>query len=72
MEVVKTMWPNWREGRRLTIHFSRSRPGSNVEAGADDAALVEASRELDYDLAGPVVVDDLEFPNVACWDYGSQ
>lgn len=43
----------------------------NIESGANNAALVEASRELNYDLAGPVIVDDLEFSNVSCWDYGS-
>lgn len=42
----------------------------NIESGANNAALVEASRELNYDLAGPVIVDDLEFSNVSCWDYG--
>ena len=41
----------------------------NIESRADNAALVEASRELNYDLAGPVIVDDLEFSNVSCWDY---
>ena len=38
----------------------------NIESGADNAALVEASRELNYDLAGPVIVDDLEFSDVSC------
>ena len=36
----------------------------DVEAGRDHAALVQATVELDDDLAGPVVVDDLEFTNV--------
>ena len=39
---------------------------SNVKAGADDAALVQTSSKLDNDLARPVVIDDFEFPNVAC------
>jgi len=39
----------------------------NTESGADNAALVEASGELNYDLAGSVIVDDLEFSDVSCW-----
>ena len=37
----------------------------NVEAGADRAALVEATVEVDDDLAGAVVIDELELTNVA-------
>lgn len=37
----------------------------NGVAGADDTALVETAVELDDDLAGAVVVDFLEFTNVA-------
>lgn len=40
----------------------------NVEAGRDDASLVEPTVELDDDLAGAVVVDDLELADVACED----
>ena len=38
----------------------------DVEARGDDARLVEAAVELNDDLAGAVVVDDLEVANVAC------
>ncbi|KAL7550383.1 hypothetical protein ACHAWF_013626, partial [Thalassiosira exigua] len=38
----------------------------HVEPGGDDAALVEASVELDDNLLGAVVVDDLEFADVPC------
>ena len=36
----------------------------HVEAGRNDAALVQATVQVDNDLAGAVVVDDLEFVNV--------
>lgn len=36
----------------------------NVEAGADHAALVDATNEVNNDLAAAVVVDDLELTNV--------
>merc|ERR1712093_653066 len=36
----------------------------NVEAGADHAALVNATNEVNNDLAAAVVVDDLELTNV--------
>ena len=39
--------------------------GSNVEAGADDTALVDASVELHNNLASPVVVDNLKFSDVS-------
>ena len=42
----------------------------DVEAGGDDAGLVEAAVELHDDLAGAVVVDDLELADVA-WEEGS-
>ena len=45
--------------------------GADVEAGRDHSALVEAAVELDHDLAGPVVVDDLELANVSCKSLGS-
>ena len=38
---------------------------TDVVAGGDDTALVEAAVELDNDLAGAVVVDLLELANVA-------
>jgi hypothetical protein len=37
----------------------------NVESGRDDSGLVDATVELDDDLAGSVVVDLLELLNVA-------
>ena len=37
----------------------------HIEARADDAALVDAARQLDHDFPGPVVVDDLELADVA-------
>ena len=37
----------------------------DVESRADDTALVQATIELDDNLAGTVVVDDLELGNVA-------
>lgn len=37
----------------------------NVVAGRDAAALVDSAEELDDNLAGAVVVDDLEFADVA-------
>jgi hypothetical protein len=37
---------------------------ADVEAGADGTALVQAAVEVDDDLAGAVVVDDLELANV--------
>ena len=38
----------------------------HVEAGRDDAALIDAADQVDDDLAGPVVINDLELANVAC------
>lgn len=38
----------------------------DVEAGRDDTALVDATVELDDDLAGSVVVNLLELLNVTC------
>ena len=38
----------------------------DVEAGRDDAALVEAAVQLDDNLAAAVVVDNLELADVAC------
>ena len=42
----------------------------DVVAGGDDTGLVEAAVELHDDLAGSVVVDDLELADVA-WEGGS-
>ena len=41
----------------------------DVEAGRDDAALVEAAGQVDDDLAASVVVDNLELADVACETY---
>ena len=38
---------------------------ADVEAGRDDAGLVEAAVELDDNLARTVVVDNLELADVA-------
>ena len=37
---------------------------ADIESGGDDAALVETTDEVDNDLAGSMVVDDLELTNV--------
>jgi len=37
----------------------------DVEPRGDDASLVEPTVQLDDDLAGAVVIDELEFTNVA-------
>lgn len=41
------------------------RVDGNVETRANDAALVQATVELNDNLAAAVVVDDFEFANVA-------
>jgi hypothetical protein len=38
----------------------------NVEARADDATLVDATNQLDNNLAAAVVIDDFELANVTC------
>ena len=38
----------------------------NVETGRNDTALVHAAVELDHNLAGTTVVDDLKLANVTC------
>lgn len=38
----------------------------DVESGRDDTALVDASGQFNHDLAGSVVINDLEFTNVSC------
>jgi len=45
---------------------------SDIESRADNAALVEASRELNYDLASSVIVDDLEFSDVSCLNWSME
>lgn len=37
----------------------------DIETRGDDTALVEATVELDNNLAGTMIVDDLELTNVA-------
>lgn len=37
----------------------------HIEARRDDAALVQATGQVDHHLAGPMVVDDLELADVA-------
>jgi hypothetical protein len=37
----------------------------NIEAGGDNTALVDATVEVDNDLAGALVIDDLELVDVA-------
>jgi hypothetical protein len=37
----------------------------DVEARGDDASLVQAAIQLYNNLAGTVIVDDLEFTNIA-------
>ena len=44
--------------------------GTDVETGRDDTGLVDAAIQLDDDLARAVVVDELEFIDIACKDYG--
>ena len=44
----------------------------DVEPGHDDAALVEATSQVDDDLAAAVVVDDLELADVAVLHHHGQ
>lgn len=44
----------------------------HIEPGGDDSALVQATGQVDNDLAGPVVVDDLELANVAVLHHDRQ
>ena len=39
---------------------------ADIEAGGDDSALVDAAVQVHDDLAGAVVIDNLELVNVAC------
>jgi len=47
-------------------------PDSNVEAWHDDADLVDASGQVDDDLATTVVVDNLELADVAVLHHHGQ
>lgn len=44
----------------------------NIETGRDDTALVQATGEVDNNLAGTVVIDDFEFANVTMFHHDSQ
>jgi hypothetical protein len=37
----------------------------NIESGGDNTALVDATSQLDDDLAGAVVINNLELTNIA-------
>lgn len=37
-----------------------------IEAGADDTTLVQATAQLNNNLAGALVVDDLKLADVSC------
>ena len=39
----------------------------DVESWRDDSALVESAQQLDDDLVGSVVIDQLELADVACF-----
>jgi len=45
---------------------------SEVESGGDDTALVESSVELDNDLSGSGVIDNLELVDVAVLLHASE
>jgi hypothetical protein len=55
-----------RPGRKKLVDPVLDLAKRHVESWRDDTALVDAAVELHDDLAGSVVVDLLEFPNVAC------
>lgn len=44
----------------------------HIETGRDDAALVQATGEVDNNLAGTVIIDNFEFTNVAMFHHNSQ
>lgn len=54
-----------RTGREQLLDPLLDTAEGNVEARADDTALVDAAQELDHNLAGAVVIDLLELANVA-------
>lgn len=43
-----------------------------IEAGGDDTALVQATGEIDNNLAGTMVINDFEFTNVTMFHHYSQ
>jgi hypothetical protein len=54
-----------RTGRHQPVNPVLDLVQRHVEAGGHDAALVDATVELDHDLAGTVVVDVFKLINVA-------
>ena len=50
--------------RQQVVHPRFNVLQRHVEARRDDAALVDAARQLDHDLPASVVVDDLELADV--------
>jgi hypothetical protein len=38
----------------------------DIKAGGNDTTLVQASRQLDYNLVGSMIINDLELSNIAC------
>lgn len=54
-----------RTGGQQLLHPLLDTAQGNVEAGRDDAALVDTSHKLDNDLSAAVVIDELVFANVA-------
>jgi hypothetical protein len=50
--------------REQQVHPRLNLRNLNVEAGRDNSSLVEASIELDDDLAGTMVIDLLKLANV--------
>jgi hypothetical protein len=54
-----------RPSRQQQVYPVLDRVEGDVEPGRDDTGLVETTVELDDDLAAAVVVDELEFADVA-------
>lgn len=44
----------------------------DIETGRDDAAFVETAGQIDHDLSGTMVVDDLELADVAMFHHHGQ
>ena len=38
----------------------------DIEARADDTALVQAARQFNHNLVGSVIIDNFEFTNISC------
>jgi hypothetical protein len=55
-------------GREKQVNPGLDLAGLDVEARGDDTSFVQATVELDNDLARTVVINQLEFANVACED----